>query len=145
MNVEEPTSESSSSPSSHSLPAGKLNRQRKDKSNKSFKKLRIVTPNISAQKDQKKAHPNGSYQKNRICTSKYNCLLFIPQNLSEQFFGRFANMYFLSIQIINFLPGLFSFLLFSRFAKCFSFFRHASFQQRGPADAVFVCFRGDDD
>ena len=76
------------------------------------RKRRIITPNISVPVDcPAKAHPNRAYKKNRICTTKYNCLFFIPQNISEQFFGRFANMYFLSIQIINFLPGLFTFLL----------------------------------
>lgn len=115
--VEESTSESCSKQSSEDAP--ELSSQSTDNANdNSLKKLRIVTPNISVPEGE--SHPNGMYKKNRICTSKYNCLFFIPQNLSEQFLGRFANIYFLSIQIINFLPGLFSFLFFF-FAQCFSF------------------------
>jgi hypothetical protein len=44
------------------------------------------------------------YKSNRIKTSKYNLLTFVPKNLFEQF-RRITNLYFLINNIINiFLP-----------------------------------------
>ena len=42
---------------------------------------------------------------NAITTSKYTWLNFIPKNLFEQF-HRFANIYFLSIIILNWVPAI---------------------------------------
>ena len=42
---------------------------------------------------------------NAIRTSKYSWLTFLPKNLFEQF-HRFANIYFLSIIILNWLPAI---------------------------------------
>lgn len=42
---------------------------------------------------------------NAITTSKYTWLTFLPKNLFEQF-HRFANIYFLSIIILNWVPAI---------------------------------------
>ena len=42
---------------------------------------------------------------NRISTTKYTILTFIPKNLFEQF-HRLANLYFLLIIILNFIPAI---------------------------------------
>ena len=44
-----------------------------------------------------------SFRGNRIKTTKYTILTFIPKNLFEQF-HRFANVYFLFIIILNWIP-----------------------------------------
>uniref|UniRef100_F6SH00 Phospholipid-transporting ATPase n=1 Tax=Ciona intestinalis TaxID=7719 RepID=F6SH00_CIOIN len=43
------------------------------------------------------------YEKNKIRTTKYTVLSFIPKNLFEQF-HRFANCYFVFIILLNFVP-----------------------------------------
>ena len=47
--------------------------------------------------------PNKKYASNAIKTTKYSLLTFIPKNLFEQF-HRFANLYFIFVVILNFLP-----------------------------------------
>lgn len=42
---------------------------------------------------------------NRIKTTKYSLLTFLPKNLFEQF-KRFANIYFLFIVILNWIPQI---------------------------------------
>ncbi|KAL2098951.1 hypothetical protein ACEWY4_005431 [Coilia grayii] len=44
-----------------------------------------------------------SYKGNKICTSKYTWLSFLPKNLFEQL-HRIANVYFLFICVLNFVP-----------------------------------------
>lgn len=44
-------------------------------------------------------------KKNKIKTTKYTLFNFIPKNLFEQF-HRFANLYFLFIIILNFIPQI---------------------------------------
>lgn len=60
----------------------------------------VVPPHVS-----RGQHPNGAYPDNRICTTKYTLLSFIPKNLFEQF-HRFANLYFLFIVLLNFVPAV---------------------------------------
>eukprot|EP00048_Salpingoeca_helianthica_P015043 m.224745 g.224745 ORF g.224745 m.224745 type:complete len:1261 (-) comp16540_c0_seq1:52-3834(-) len=54
-----------------------------------------------------KIHPPQAtrYPSNRIITSKYTVLTFLPKNLFEQF-RRVANFYFLVVMIIALIPGL---------------------------------------
>uniref|UniRef100_A0A915AR10 Phospholipid-transporting ATPase n=1 Tax=Parascaris univalens TaxID=6257 RepID=A0A915AR10_PARUN len=52
-------------------------------------------------------HPNRrNYADNRICTTKYTLLTFLPKNLFEQF-HRAANLYFIFIVILNMTIGAF--------------------------------------
>nr|XP_045605910.1 phospholipid-transporting ATPase VA-like [Procambarus clarkii] len=60
----------------------------------------VVPPHVSAGQ-----HPNGAYPDNSICTTKYTVLSFLPKNLFEQF-HRFANLYFLFIVLLNFVPAV---------------------------------------
>uniref|UniRef100_A0A8C0H3T9 Phospholipid-transporting ATPase n=1 Tax=Chelonoidis abingdonii TaxID=106734 RepID=A0A8C0H3T9_CHEAB len=71
-------------------------------------KWRIVFPNNkSLQKDWEKV--SRFYSENGIQTTKYTLLSFLPRNLFEQFhrytlFHRFANLYFVAIAALNFVP-----------------------------------------
>ncbi|KHN81926.1 putative phospholipid-transporting ATPase VD [Toxocara canis] len=52
-------------------------------------------------------HPNKRiYADNRVCTTKYSLLTFLPKNLFEQF-HRAANLYFIFIVILNMTIGAF--------------------------------------
>ena len=42
---------------------------------------------------------------NKVTTTKYTCITFLPKNLFEQF-HRFANLYFLFIVMLNFVPEI---------------------------------------
>lgn len=68
--------------------------------------FRFVVPNHTVPvKTQKRDHPNGKYMGNKIRTTKYTILTFLPKNLIEQF-HRVANLYFVFIQFLNWLPEL---------------------------------------
>ena len=68
-------------------------------------KYRHVVPNhtIDGFKVKGSDHPNYGYSKNGIKTTKYTWYNFIPKNLFEQF-HRFANIFFIAIVILNFIP-----------------------------------------
>lgn len=62
---------------------------------------RIVIPNHTVPiKTPKREHPNGKYVGNKIRTTKYTLLSFLPKNLLEQF-HRVANLYFIFIVVLN--------------------------------------------
>lgn len=68
--------------------------------------FRQVVPNHTvAAKTPKRDHPNGKYVGNKIRTTKYTLLTFLPKNLIEQF-HRVANLYFIFIQCLNWVPKL---------------------------------------
>ena len=65
---------------------------------------RLVVPNhLLAEDIQDKGHPNYDYADNRIKTTKYTLPSFIPKNLFEQF-HRLANLYFIFIVLLNWIP-----------------------------------------
>ncbi|XP_049888099.1 phospholipid-transporting ATPase VA [Pectinophora gossypiella] len=65
-----------------------------------------VTPNhLVPEKTPPKDHPNGSRCGNKVRTTKYTFLSFIPKNLFEQF-HRIANVYFIFIVLLNWVPQL---------------------------------------
>ncbi|XP_055381993.1 phospholipid-transporting ATPase VA isoform X2 [Condylostylus longicornis] len=67
---------------------------------------RIVVPNHTVPpKTPKSEHPNGLYVGNKIRTTKYTLLSFIPKNLLEQF-HRVANLYFIFIVLLNWFPAI---------------------------------------
>uniref|UniRef100_A0A8C6S8Z0 P-type ATPase N-terminal domain-containing protein n=1 Tax=Neogobius melanostomus TaxID=47308 RepID=A0A8C6S8Z0_9GOBI len=45
-----------------------------------------------------------SYKGNAISTTKYSPLTFIPMNLFQQFHSRAANLYFLFLALLNWVP-----------------------------------------
>lgn len=79
----------------------KVKKQRK-KSNKEHK-TRTVHSNILYDRTKGEDNPNRHYSDNKIKTTKYTLLSFLPKNLFEQF-HRFANVYFVFIALLNFVP-----------------------------------------
>uniref|UniRef100_A0A4W2DMH2 Phospholipid-transporting ATPase n=1 Tax=Bos indicus x Bos taurus TaxID=30522 RepID=A0A4W2DMH2_BOBOX len=65
---------------------------------------RVVFPNNHAF-HQDWAKFSRRYPSNRICTTKYTLFTFLPRNLLEQF-HRWANLYFLFLVILNWIPTL---------------------------------------
>lgn len=62
---------------------------------------RTVVPNHTVPpKTPKRDHPNGRRVGNKIRTTKYTVLSFLPKNLLEQF-HRVANLYFIFIVLLN--------------------------------------------
>ncbi|CAN8006374.1 unnamed protein product [Ixodes hexagonus] len=67
---------------------------------------RRVVPNHTVADDvPKQQHPNRGYAGNAVQTTKYTLLSFLPRNLFEQF-HRFANLYFLGIVLLNWVPQI---------------------------------------
>ncbi|XP_020799280.1 probable phospholipid-transporting ATPase VA isoform X1 [Drosophila serrata] len=67
---------------------------------------RMVVPNHTVPpKTPKRDHPNGQFVGNKIRTTKYTLLSFIPKNLLEQF-HRVANLYFIFIVLLNWVPKI---------------------------------------
>ncbi|XP_059197669.1 phospholipid-transporting ATPase VA [Centropristis striata] len=79
----------------------KAKRQRKKKTKEN--KTRIVHANILYDNAKGEENPNRHYANNKIKTTKYTLLSFLPKNLFEQF-HRFANVYFVFIALLNFVP-----------------------------------------
>uniref|UniRef100_A0A3Q3W1C5 Phospholipid-transporting ATPase n=1 Tax=Mola mola TaxID=94237 RepID=A0A3Q3W1C5_MOLML len=67
------------------------------------KELRSVVSNLPYESLDKGKNPNRYFPGNAVKTTKYTLLLFIPMNLFEQF-HRLANIYFLGLAILNFVP-----------------------------------------
>lgn len=64
-------------------------------------RARIVVPNHTVPaKTPRRDHPNGKRVGNKIRTTKYTLLSFVPNNLLEQF-HRLANLYFIFIVLLN--------------------------------------------
>ncbi|RZF38045.1 hypothetical protein LSTR_LSTR006444 [Laodelphax striatellus] len=69
-------------------------------------RFRTVVPNhLIPPHTPAKDHPNGSRCNNRIRTTKYTLLSFLPKNLLEQF-HRVANLYFIFIVLLNWFPTI---------------------------------------
>uniref|UniRef100_A0A671U801 Phospholipid-transporting ATPase n=1 Tax=Sparus aurata TaxID=8175 RepID=A0A671U801_SPAAU len=67
------------------------------------KELRNLVSNLPYEGLEKGKQPNRHFPGNAIKTTKYTLLLFIPMNLFEQF-HRLANIYFVGLAILNFVP-----------------------------------------
>ncbi|KAM8765455.1 phospholipid-transporting ATPase VB isoform 2-T2 [Rhynchonycteris naso] len=66
-------------------------------------KKRVVVSNLPYEGRSQKENPNRHYCGNQIKTSKYTVLSFVPKNIFEQL-HRFANIYFVGIAVLNFVP-----------------------------------------
>lgn len=67
---------------------------------------RRLVPNHTVPEDTPAAqHPNRGFANNAVRTTKYTLLSFVPRNLFEQF-HRFANLYFLGIVLLNWVPQI---------------------------------------
>ncbi|XP_055444454.1 phospholipid-transporting ATPase VD isoform X1 [Bubalus kerabau] len=65
-------------------------------------KHRVVVPHLQLFKEEYEKFC-GTYVNNRIRTTKYTLLNFVPRNLFEQF-HRVANLYFLFLVVLNWVP-----------------------------------------
>lgn len=79
----------------------KRGKERKRK--KKNKTKRMIVSNLPFESNMWKENPNRYYDSNKIKTTKYTILSFIPKNIFEQF-HRFANVYFVAIASLNFVP-----------------------------------------
>ncbi|XP_051166407.1 phospholipid-transporting ATPase VD isoform X1 [Leptopilina boulardi] len=69
-------------------------------------RLRTIVPNhLVSPKTPPSRHPNGARIDNRVRTTKYTTLSFLPRNLLEQF-HRVANLYFIFIVMLNWVPEI---------------------------------------
>ncbi len=66
-----------------------------------LRKKRIVLP--SSTENEKLSELLKLYKNNKIQTTKYSLLSFLPKNLFEQL-HRFANVYFILLAALNFVP-----------------------------------------
>lgn len=79
------------------------------KSKTESSRIRTIVPNHTVPPVNKSdQHPNGKFCNNKICTTKYTPFSFLPKNLFEQF-HRFANLYFISIVLLNWIPTISAF------------------------------------
>lgn len=78
-------------------------KKHKRRTSKKESKTRIVHANILYDHTKGLDNPNRHYANNNIKTTKYTLLSFLPKNLFEQF-HRFANVYFVFIALLNFVP-----------------------------------------
>ena len=67
------------------------------------KDLRNLVSNLPYEGLGKTKQPNRYFPGNAIKTTKYTLLLFIPKNFWEQL-HRLANIYFMGLAILNFVP-----------------------------------------
>lgn len=79
---------------------GKVRKRKKKNENK-----RVIVSNLTFGSKRWKENPNRYYDSNEIETTKYTILTFLPKNIYEQF-HRFANIYFVFIALLNFVPVL---------------------------------------
>ncbi|XP_056358393.1 phospholipid-transporting ATPase VB [Oenanthe melanoleuca] len=77
---------------------GKVRKRKKKTENK-----RVIISNLPFGSKKWKENPNRYYDSNEIKTTKYSIFTFLPKNIYEQF-HRFANIYFVFIALLNFVP-----------------------------------------
>lgn len=65
----------------------------------------IVPSHLASSTKNNNQKKNGPCQNNKICTTKYTFLSFLPKNLLEQF-HRVANLYFIFIVLLNWFPSI---------------------------------------
>ncbi|KAM9531195.1 phospholipid-transporting ATPase VB [Guaruba guarouba] len=79
------------------------NRGKVKKRKKKNESKRVIISNLLFGSKKWKENPNRYYDSNKIKTTKYTILTFLPKNIYEQF-HRFANIYFVVIALLNFVP-----------------------------------------
>lgn len=67
--------------------------------------ITVIPNHLVPDKTPPKDHPNGHRCNNKIRTTKYTLLSFLPKNLFEQF-HRIANVYFIFIVLLNWVPAI---------------------------------------
>ncbi|PKU43951.1 hypothetical protein llap_5742 [Limosa lapponica baueri] len=76
----------------------KVKKRKKKNENK-----RVIISNLPFGSKKWKENPNRYYDSNKIKTTKYTIFTFLPKNIYDQF-HRFANIYFVVIALLNFVP-----------------------------------------
>lgn len=71
-------------------------------------RTRTIVPTHLVSSKLTNSKKNGPCHNNRICTTKYTFLSFLPKNLLEQF-HRVANLYFIFIVLLNWVPQISAF------------------------------------
>ncbi|POI22691.1 hypothetical protein CIB84_013561, partial [Bambusicola thoracicus] len=85
-------------------PEGK-ERQRKRRRRKKESKTRLVRSSLLPPEAEAEKSKRPALAGNRLKTTKYTALSFLPKNLFEQF-HRLANVYFVFIALLNFVPAV---------------------------------------
>ena len=65
--------------------------------------IRTLSSNLPHQGLPHLSQPNRHFPSNAVKTTKYSFFFFLPVNLYEQF-HRFANVYFVGLAVLNFVP-----------------------------------------
>ncbi|XP_053912052.1 phospholipid-transporting ATPase VA isoform X1 [Cuculus canorus] len=86
------------------LPEGKKRQRRRRRRKKKESKTRLVCSNLLPEAEVEKSKRT-VLASNRLKTTKYTVLSFLPKNLFEQF-HRLANVYFVFIALLNFVPAV---------------------------------------
>ncbi|XP_069732333.1 phospholipid-transporting ATPase VA isoform X2 [Phaenicophaeus curvirostris] len=86
------------------LPEGKERQRRRRRRKKKEDKTRLVRSNLLPEAEVEKSKRT-VLASNRLKTTKYTALSFLPKNLFEQF-HRLANVYFVFIALLNFVPAV---------------------------------------
>ncbi|NXX18954.1 AT10A ATPase, partial [Podargus strigoides] len=86
------------------LPEGKERQRKRRRRKKKESKTRLVRSNLLPEAEAEKSKRT-VLASNRLKTTKYTVLSFLPKNLFEQF-HRLANVYFVFIALLNFVPAV---------------------------------------
>ncbi|XP_008496299.2 probable phospholipid-transporting ATPase VA [Calypte anna] len=87
------------------LPEGKERQKKRRRRKKKESKTRLVRSNLLLPEAETEKSKGTVLANNRLKTTKYTALSFLPKNLFEQF-HRLANVYFVFIALLNFVPAV---------------------------------------
>ncbi|NWV45935.1 AT10A ATPase, partial [Daphoenositta chrysoptera] len=87
------------------LPGGKERQRKRRRRKKKESKTRLVRSSLLLPEAEPEKSKRTVLACNRLKTTKYTALSFLPKNLFEQF-HRLANVYFVFIALLNFVPAV---------------------------------------
>lgn len=87
------------------LPEGKERQRKRRRRKKKESKTRLVRSSLLLPEAEPEKSKRTVLACNRLKTTKYTALSFLPKNLFEQF-HRLANVYFVFIALLNFVPAV---------------------------------------
>ncbi|NXK26418.1 AT10A ATPase, partial [Arenaria interpres] len=87
------------------LPEGKERQRKRRRRKKKESKTRLVRSSLLLPEAEAEKSKRTVLASNRLKTTKYTALSFLPKNLFEQF-HRLANVYFVFIALLNFVPAV---------------------------------------
>ncbi|XP_021268017.1 probable phospholipid-transporting ATPase VA [Numida meleagris] len=86
-------------------PEGKERQRKRRRRKKKESKTRLVRSSLLPPEAEAEKSKRPALASNRLKTTKYTALSFLPKNLFEQF-HRLANVYFVFIALLNFVPAV---------------------------------------